>query len=181
MATWRDTLNSRNYSFTAQVDDIVKRVEIRMIRLSQASFNELIETAQTPGPSKKSIAAGIAKGLGRMGRKKRDIIQGPITAPGKGGKMRVDTGFLRASGRLSYDGMPTGPLRPTKGESYTWSQSEQVTVKLQSLQIGQTVYFGWTANYAKYREAYDGFLISAIQDWQRIVDSWAEKIKARVS
>lgn len=101
-------------------------------------------------------------------------VQKPVA---KGGKMRVDTGFLRASGKLSLTGMPTGPERGDKDKKY--STPTVAVVDLAGWQPGQTIYFGWTAHYAKYREAYDGFLISGIQNWQAIVNSVAARIKAR--
>jgi len=36
-----------------------------------------------------------------------------------------------------------------------------------------------TAHYAKYREKYDGFLESALQNWSQIVAKNAEEIKKR--
>lgn len=104
-----------------------------------------------------------------------DNIQTPV---GKGGKMRVDTGFLRASGQLSLTGMPSGPVRGDPSNKYEWNDVQAI-VDLAGFQIGQTIYFGWTASYAKYREAYDGFLISGVQRWQEFVDRASNDIKAR--
>lgn len=106
------------------------------------------------------------------------LIDNVQTPTGKGGKMRVDTGFLRASGHVSLIGMPTGPVRGEKGQAYVWKEVDAI-VDLAGFQIGQTIYFGWTANYAKYREAYDGFLISGVQRWQEFVDRVCDEIKAR--
>lgn len=106
-----------------------------------------------------------------------DLINEVQTPTGKGGKMRVDTGFLRASGQVSLTGMPTGPTRGVK-PSYEWDIIEAI-IALDGFTVGQTIYFGWTAHYAKYREAYDGFLISGVQNWQTIVNRVCEQIKAR--
>lgn len=139
------TLGSRDYKFTATVDEFVKQTQKRLQALFIASTVDLIEFVQTP----------VAKG----------------------GKMRVDTGFLRASGQYSFTGMPAGPARGEPDKKYKYDAVAQVD--LANVRLGQTIWFGWTANYARYREAYDGFLISGIQKWQSIVDRRCEQIKAR--
>lgn len=98
----------------------------------------------------------------------QDLIELVQTPVAKGGKMRVDTGFLRASGQISFTGMPSGPSRGDGKTQYTGGDFS--VASLAGFQLGQTIYFGWTAEYAKYREAYDGFLISGVQNWQAIVD-----------
>ena len=107
-----------------------------------------------------------------------DQAQTPVA---KGGKMRVDTGFLRASGQMSLNGMPTGPVRPEVDQpgNYNWEQTTVITT-LARLKLGGAAFFGWTANYAKYRETYDGFLDSAVQNWPEIVEKVARQIKARI-
>lgn len=103
-----------------------------------------------------------------------DFAQTPVA---KGGRMRVDTGFLRASGRLSTNGMPSGPSRnPGMGPF----KPEVITLKIATLKIGDTIFFGWTAAYAKYREAKDGFLITAVQRWPEIVRDVTAEIKRRI-
>ena len=100
---------------------------------------------------------------------------------GAGGRMRVDTGFLRASGQMSLNGMPTGPVRPEAEEpgEYNWEQTTVITT-LAKLKLGGSAFFGWTANYAKYRETYDGFLDAAVQNWPAIVAKVTRQIRARI-
>lgn len=130
----------RSYSsFAADVEDWVKETDQRLEAVVRASLNDVIENAQTP----------VARG----------------------GKMRVDTGFLRASGRANIGGWPTGPdVRPANAapNSYTYDGDAIVAV-LAKMMVGDTFFFGWTANYAQYRELYDGFLEAALQNWARIV------------
>lgn len=137
-------------TFTAQVEDIIAVSDKRMTALVRQSIQDLIENAQQP----------VAKG----------------------GRMRVDTGFLRASGKISLNGMPTGPGRGTSDApgSYSYDEQANVTVTLGKVKLGQTIYFGWTANYAKYRELYDGFLEGALQHWARIVAFNTDTIKKRI-
>lgn len=87
----------------------------------------------------------------------------------RGGKMRVKTGFLRSSGIASLNTSPTGPSKGDPKGTYKWD-GESVNKVLANLKIGDVFYFGWTARYAKYREVQDGFLESAIQNWQKHVD-----------
>lgn len=136
--------------FEAQVDAIVAKTEKRMLALMRESIQRTVDDAQLP----------VAKG----------------------GRMRVDTGFLRASGQGSLNGMPTGPAR---GESkvkgfYDNGGDTPTILELSKMQFGATFFFGWTAAYARYREAYDGFLEGAVQKWQQTVDAVAAEIKARI-
>lgn len=169
-------------SFQADVDRIFINTEKKLDFVMKQSVMRSINEMQLPGPSKASISAAIKDGLGASGRgKNRKLVQGPITAPGKGGRMRVDTGFLRASGQLSFNGMPTGPSqRPedAKADQFKWVK-EPVEAKIKGAKLGVTIYWGWTANYARYREKYDGFMETVLQKWQQTVDSVVEEAKAR--
>lgn len=111
-----------------------------------------------------------------------DIAQKPVA---KGGRMRIDTGFLRASGQASLTGMPTGPSRGelTTPNAYGDENSPidpSVELRLGELEMGGVFYFGWAANYAKYREVYDGFLETAAQQWKNIIERNTEKIRERI-
>jgi hypothetical protein len=139
------TLGTRDYNFSADVDDFVKSTKKRMRALMISATVDLIELVQTP--------------------------------TGKGGKMRVKTGFLRASGQYSLTGMPSGPARGDPDKKYTYKPVSQVALK--GFELGQTIWFGWTANYARVREAYDGFLISGVQQWQSIVNKRCIEIRQR--
>ena len=109
-STWDVTLNGRGSSFEAQVDRIVANTEKRLDLVMKQSLINTINYMHKVGPSVASTKAAINVGLGGGGRgKSYKPIQGPVAAAGEGGRMRVDTGFLRASGQLSFNGMPTGP------------------------------------------------------------------------
>jgi len=105
-----------------------------------------------------------------------EAIEDAQTPLSKGGKMRVDTGFLRRTGSASLEGIPQGPSRGEKGKTYAWN-SDYLNIILAKLKIGDTFYWGWTAHYAKYREAYDGFLEAALQKWQNHVDDAMKGLK----
>lgn len=107
-----------------------------------------------------------------------NTINNAQTPVKKGGRMRVDTGFLRASGQASLNGMPTGATRGEKNGVYNWNNG-LVEAVINGMEMGATLFFGWTANYAKYREAYDGFLHAELQNWQKTVDAVIAEAKRR--
>lgn len=97
--------------------------------------------------------------------------------------MRVDTGFLRASGQMSLTGMPTGPSRPA-ADAKPFQYNDGVTVTpveaiLVSASLDVKIYFGWTANYARARESKDGFLRLAAQKWPDFVNEATRQLKTR--
>lgn len=100
---------------------------------------------------------------------------------GQGGRMRVDTGFLRASIQGSTTGMPSGPTTNVNDDSF--SLSAQVAGKpiVQVLldwhpERQQPLFVGWTANYARPREYKDGFLRGAVERWDSHV-----KVAAKIA
>jgi len=106
----------------------------------------------------------------------QDVIDDAQLSDDKGGRMRVDTGFLRASGQISLTGMPTGPERGDPEGKYDW-KAETVEATLAGVKAGDTIYFGWSASYAAAREFRDGFLDGAVQNWPQIVARTVEKLK----
>lgn len=139
-------------SFQAQVDKIVINTEKRMNLVMQKSLLNAINRMQTP----------VAKG----------------------GRMRVDTGFLRASGQSSLNGLPTGPsMKPKDAQKHQFDDGNKVYPETEAtigkMKFGATFFFVWTANYAKYREAYDGFMVTVLQDWQNIVDGVVAEARKR--
>jgi len=101
------------------------------------------------------------------------------TPRAKGGRMRVDTGFLRASGQASLTGLPSGPARPDDGRTYH-NVPDITVVAIAKAQLGGKIWFGWTANYARVREYYDGFLRGGVAEWKRIVGEVVRDLKARI-
>ena len=92
-----------------------------------------------------------------------DDIQRPRAS---GGRMPVDTGFLRNSAGASLGGSPaTGDLSSLEGA-------------LINMQIGDTYTFGWGANYARFMNNKYGFLSLPVQDWNNYVYRAVQKVKA---
>ena len=144
--------------FTVAVDSWVLECKDRLLKVARQSIGDVIEEAQLVGPS-------IANPSG-----------------GKGGKMPIDTGFLRASGRSNIGSLPYGPSRGEKTEKYPspdeYKTEGTTSVNLAKLAIGDTFYFGWAAEYAPAIELRYGFLDGAMQNWQAHVRRNTEKLKA---
>lgn len=108
----------------------------------------------------------------------QDVIDDAQTTTAKGGRMHVDTGFLRASGQASLSGMPTGPIRGNAADFYQ-TDAAAVELTLAAHRLGTPFFFGWTAVYARFREYKDGFLRLAAQKWPRFVSANVTKAKQR--
>lgn len=97
-----------------------------------------------------------------------DQAQRPVA---QGGRMPVDTGFLRNSLVSGLNG------------SYLHEGQAAYVLTITGAELGDTVNIGWTANYAKHVEfgtskmQARGFMRSALEDWQRIVATNAAKVK----
>lgn len=116
-----------------------------------------------------------------------DMVNDMQTPVAKGGRMRVDTGFLRASAGASLEGMPSGngqkPADAPTGQytgAYDNFNVSSVTAVVANMNLGDTMYFGWVANYAPVRNTYDGFMDLPLQDWQGYVDRAVAKVKKDV-
>lgn len=134
-------------SFSADIEQFVLKSEKRLEAVIKNSIQDVTEMAQTP--------------------------------VGKGGRMRVKTNFLRASGRASTEGFPSGPsVRPADAQDNSFEyDGEAVNAVIIKMKLGDTFYFGWTANYAAIRETHDGFLETATQNWQQFVNANSERFR----
>lgn len=98
-----------------------------------------------------------------------DLAQRPVA---KGGNMPVDTGFLRNSLVAGLNG------------TTSLSGPDAYVLAIAGMELGDSVLFGWTANYARYVEygtqgrAGRFFMLNAAQQWQAIVARNAEKARA---
>ena len=103
---------------------------------------------------------------------------------GEGGRMPVDTGFLRASLVPSINASSV-TLRENPG-SFTQSDDSIVALKIAGLEIGDTFYAVYAAEYAaavnygaQNRDA-AGFLEGATAQWSAIVNSVTIELKSRM-
>ncbi|MCO7469512.1 hypothetical protein NJG16_05515 [Stenotrophomonas maltophilia] len=110
------------------------------------------------------------------------LMEEANTPEGQGGKMPVDTGFLRNSAGASTEGPPE-------------AGGQAMGLVFLGLQVGQTVWAGWTAKYAmrmehgfygedskgrKYAQAGKGFARAAAQNWVFIVEAVAKEVKDQI-
>lgn len=105
-----------------------------------------------------------------------------LTPVSQGGRMRVDTGFLRASFRVTLD---TPVLRATanEGVSYTFD-SGPIALTINGASIGQTIFGTFTANYARFREygakgqPPDAFVMTNAARWDEFVNEAVLQVRA---
>lgn len=116
----------------------------------------------------------------------KEVVQDAQRPVEKGGKMRVDTGFLRSSGQAQLNQVPSGQTEGRKRneneigvlpEYAVPDNADYILPTLAKMKIGDTFYFGWTARYASTREIYDGFMESAVMKWKEIVDNQIRRLK----
>lgn len=98
----------------------------------------------------------------------------------QGGKLPVDTGFLRASQAGSRIGMPYGPTKGQRNQVYATPFAGPIELIVAQSNIGDTVWIGWTAEYAIYMEARYGFMRSEAQNWQFIVQQATNEVRIRI-
>lgn len=101
------------------------------------------------------------------------LVDEVSTPTAKGGKMPVDTGFLRNSVRGSIGGIPSGPSDPRTDKQEPFGE---VYLAINQWNTLEDLYIGWTAVYAPYMEAYYGFFEAGAQRWQQIVDESMKKV-----
>lgn len=113
-----------------------------------------------------------------------DVVKDMQTLRSEGGRMRYDTGFLWASLMASTSAMPriNPSARPTEGGSYAFDFG-QIEAVIAGASLDVTLYFGYTASYAAFREygangqPADGFVRLAAMNWQQIVNRNAERVR----
>lgn len=110
------------------------------------------------------------------------VMEDASTPEGEGGKMPVATGFLRNSAVASTAGPPDGA-------------GGDPSLVFSGVELGQSVWAGWTASYALrmehgfygedslgrvYAQSGKGFMRSAAQNWAFTVDRVAKEVKERI-
>lgn len=116
----------------------------------------------------------------------KEVVEDAQTPLSKGGKIHVDTGFLRSSGQAQLNQIPSGQTegrQRAEGELGVLPEyavpddADYILPTLAKMKIGDTFYFGWTAVYASTREIYDGFMESAVMKWKEIVDNQIRRLR----
>ncbi|MCP1550710.1 MULTISPECIES: HK97 gp10 family phage protein [Methylorubrum] len=114
------------------------------------------------------------------------VITEMQTPVAQGGNMPVDTGFLRASLRITKDApLPMGAGRPDDAKTYAYNPTAASLV-LAGAGIGDTLFASYTANYAGFvhygREGRPGrqWVTMAAQRWPTIVAQVSAELQGRV-
>ena len=158
--------------FGDQVNKFARKYEARLRTIARISVQDTISIAQEPGIPPNAAMGAMSSG-GVLG--------------GSGGRMRVDTGFLRASIQAALHTMPRGPSvnEGTHGGKKKYPVGKQAAgepvaaVLLRWDPLTPTpIFVGWTANYARYREAHDGFLRGAVEKWDQTVKKAVKRVEA---
>ena len=104
---------------------------------------------------------------------------------GQGGRMRVDTGFLRASFRASLDAPINLSLENPDPENGVFKLDQgEISLTINRAEIGQTIFGTFTANYARPREygsrgqPADAFVLSNAQRWPDFVREAVATVRA---
>lgn len=117
----------------------------------------------------------------------RETVEEAQTPRNDGGKMPVDTGFLRWSGTASLNQIPSGlkagRLR-NKGEvgvlpEYKMSDKggKMLNSCLIDMKPGDDFYFGWTARYAPIQEMKCGFMATAAVNFVQHLEKECRRLK----
>jgi hypothetical protein len=108
----------------------------------------------------------------------QDVFEEALMPRAKGGNLPVLTSFLRNSAKAQIGSMPSGPSTPAEGMPS--APDGQITLTLVRLKPGESVFLGFTANYAKYMEHRYGFVRLAAQQWQQIVNKNAAELRRKI-
>ena len=103
----------------------------------------------------------------------------------KGGRMPVKTGFLRWSRAAALNYVPRGPIKgrarmdtdPKEGPLPEYAELVDFLPNiLAKMKIGDTFYWGWTAEYAYVQEMRCGFMESETAKWQIYIDDAVRRL-----
>lgn len=99
------------------------------------------------------------------------------TPVAEGGRMPVDTGFLRDSIGAAAGSLPVGPSSP-KEDAH--GNPEAVAVALAQWNLNEPFYIGYSAEYVRIQEARNGFIEGAAQNWPEYFDAALKRAKAEI-
>ena len=157
-------MSGSSKDFSQQVAGFMDTYKKRLYATAQGSVQETVEIAQEVGLKSNASEAAKAKALS-LGEGK--------------GRMRVHTGFLRASAVAGIGQMPSGESvnpSPNTKDAFNYT-GDAISATIARWQPNQVLYIGWTANYARAREYRDGFLRGATEKWNHTVDQVAQKVR----
>jgi len=92
----------------------------------------------------------------------QDAAEAVQTPKAKGGRMPVDTGYLRNSFAGAVNSFPSA-------DGNTPFSMSPIIAAIIRARLGDRIVFGWSANYAVYMEAENAFVRANVQNWPQIV------------
>lgn len=111
-----------------------------------------------------------------------EIAQRPVSA---GGRMRIDTGFLRASALATTSTALPGPTFKPDAVSRFAYDAGQIALTIAGAELDDVITVVWTANYARPRnygsrgQPGDHFRDLAAQQWTNVVSQVAAEAQSR--
>lgn len=130
-------------------------------------------TAQIDGWIAKSEAISLAV----VQTASQALVEDATLEQSKGGHMPVDTRFLLNSMTGAIGSLPMGPSDPKEDDQ---GNVEATAAVISKLKLGDKLYLGWAAKYAKYMNARYGFKDKAEQNWQDHVADAIKQVKRRI-
>lgn len=107
------------------------------------------------------------------------VIEVAQTPRAKGGRLPLDTGFLRASGKVAINAIPSGPSKAGDGNPGAFDIGS-ITLTIANTRPGDTITFGWTAIYARKMEERYAFAEAAAMEWPSIVRQVSRELEQRI-
>ncbi len=100
-----------------------------------------------------------------------------------GGRMPIDTGFLRNSVVATVDGSLPGPtgIGLSRDQRFASLGQPNTQAALSQAQVGNVIMLTWTAFYAAYVEHNAMFVRGAIEMWDAIVEQNARELAGRLA
>ena len=139
-------------TFKAQIDGYVAKYKIKLEAVARTAAQTLLDEANKEG-------ASVASPDG-----------------GRGGRMPVDTGFLRNSIAAAIGSMPSGASKADE----PMGNPDAAAIVIAKLNLNQNLYIGWTANYAQLMNVRYGFMDAASKNWQKYVNQAAAEVNRRI-
>lgn len=103
---------------------------------------------------------------------------------GQGGRMRIDTGFLRASFQASLNAPVNLSLANPDPEGDFPTDLGAISLVINQAEVGSVIFGTFTANYARAREygagnqPPDAFVLTNAQNWQQFVTDAVSEVRA---
>lgn len=107
----------------------------------------------------------------------QQVVLGATVPKAQGGRMPVDTGFLRNSMVAAIGTYPVGPSTPDS-DPMGVPPTVSIMPTVNQWDLTEPLYIGFSANYARQQEAANGFIEAEVQKWPQTVRESIGKLAA---